>query len=1142
MENDSKETALDADRMDAATLILKIQEFLEKVCYDQLLEKIRKAEKSLIVEFASLALFDPGLADYLLDYPDDFLKGVEIAVEQLNTGTKVKGFVLRFRQLPESSAILIRNIRSNHINKLLMFDGVVRNKSEVRPQMTAAKFECPSCGNNHIILQVDNKFQEPTRCSCGRKGKFRLVSKELVDAQMMVLEEVPEQLEGGEQPKRMNVLLKNDLVSPLTEKRTNPGARVSVVGIVKEVPIFLRTGGQSTKFDLFIESNQLEPVEEDFSDLKMDTEEVKAIKELAKDPLMMKKIVNSMAPSIYGHEKTKEALALQLAGGVRKKRDDGIITRGDIHILLVGDPGAAKSQLLKRMQHVAPKARYVTGKGASLDYEEPLLVRRNGVIQTLPIGKFVDERYIPGAENLMVPLMEHVETLALNQETLALEWKPIRYVYRHRTKEQLLKCTLETGRQVAVTGDHSIFILNEGKPCVVPANGLKEGNCVLIARKIPNEDSFRLSVEAARLLGYYIAEGHTHVSKRSSYKIEFTVHKNEKEIIEDINRCAQVVLGSPAKVYAHGANGARSIIYGKRAYQLFAFLLGDVLGKKAKEKRIPLCVVNAQKEARQAFLKAYIAGDAGVTKSRALMSDLLYLFLQDGIIASTHERADDKETTIHGRKVKSTGNRYDLKSPRNEKEYEARYCAPPFEALSQKTVRAFFREARSSGYARALPERAQNTLLLERLQKVIGKSSSGKEFRAAFGECSLEYVSDHRDLFLRQKCGREISIGMATDGKAAVEGLEQVKKLAESDLGFARIKKIEKVKSNNEFVYDVSVPGFESFVGGFGGIICHNSGAGLSAAVVKDEFLQGWSLEAGALVLANRGLCCIDEMDKMSKEDGWAMHEALEQQSVTISKANIQASLRCETTVLAAANPKFGRFDPYDTVANQINLAPTLINRFDLIFPIKDIPDSARDEKMASFILRMHKEDAQKPEVATKLLRKYFAYARQTCIPKLTDAAIDELREYYLKMRSSASGDGLKAVPISARQLEGLVRLSEASARLRLSDKVLKKDARKAIELLDYCLRQIAFDEKSGTFDIDRLATDTPAASRNKLILMKEVIADLELKVGKAIPVEDVMKAAAERDIDEAEAEEILQKLKRAGDVFEPKRGFISKI
>jgi len=238
--------------MDATTLITKVQEFLEKTYYDQILERIRKGEKSLTAEFSQLAIYDPEIADLLLDQPEEVLKAAEIAVEQLNIGQTVKGFTLRFRNLPASAKVMIRDIRSKHINKLLGFEGVVRNKSEVRPQIAAAKFECPSCGNTHSILQLDNKFQEPTRCSCGRKGKFKLASKEMVDAQMMVLEEVPEQLEGGEQPKRMNVLLKNDLVSPLTEKKTNPGSRVAVTGQVKEVPIFLRTGGQSTKFDLII--------------------------------------------------------------------------------------------------------------------------------------------------------------------------------------------------------------------------------------------------------------------------------------------------------------------------------------------------------------------------------------------------------------------------------------------------------------------------------------------------------------------------------------------------------------------------------------------------------------------------------------------------------------------------------------------------------------------------------------------------------------------------------------------------------------------------------------------------------------------------------------------------------------------------
>ena len=114
---------------------------------------------------------------------------------------------------------MIRNIRSKHINKFVHVEGIVRQKSDVRPQVTAAKFECPVCGNVINVLQLNGSFKEPSKCGCGRKGKFTLLSKELVDAQGIVLEEVPENLEGGEQPKRMSIFLKYDLVSPMSEKK-----------------------------------------------------------------------------------------------------------------------------------------------------------------------------------------------------------------------------------------------------------------------------------------------------------------------------------------------------------------------------------------------------------------------------------------------------------------------------------------------------------------------------------------------------------------------------------------------------------------------------------------------------------------------------------------------------------------------------------------------------------------------------------------------------------------------------------------------------------------------------------------------------------------------------------------------------------
>jgi replicative DNA helicase Mcm len=298
------------------------------------------------------------------------------------------------------------------------------------------------------------------------------------------------------------------------------------------------------------------------------------------------------------------------------------------------------------------------------------------------------------------------------------------------------------------------------------------------------------------------------------------------------------------------------------------------------------------------------------------------------------------------------------------------------------------------------------------------------------------------------------------------------------------------------------------------------------------------------LVLANRGFCMIDELDKMTKEDRSAMHEALEQQTVTISKANIQATLRAETTVLAAANPKFGRFDAYELVGKQIDLPPTLINRFDLIFPIKDLPDKDNDEKMAGFILDLHQNTSAKDtEIETDLLRKYIAYARRNIRPKLSDGAIEEIKQYYITMRGSGTTEesAVKTIPITARQLEALVRLAEANAKLRLSDKVTRRDAKKAIELLDYCLMQVGLDKETGKIDIDRITTGITAAQRSTISVIREVIVELENKIGKTIPVDDIVKEAEEKGVKADKVDEAIEKLKRSGDLFEPRRGFIQR-
>ena len=672
--------------MIASEQIEKFKEFIDSNYQKQLNRAIKKGEKALVISFSDLSKFDHDLAEQLLDDPEETIKAAEISLESFDLPEDLP-LKIRFTALPDSQKIKIRNIRSKNLNTLISIEGVIRQSSDVRPQVISAKFECPACGNTITILQIDTKFKEPTRCSCGRRGRFRLLNKDLVDVQRLIIEESPETLIGGEQPKRISVFLKEDLVEPKMEKSTTPGSKINVIGIIKEIPILLRSGVQSIRYDLIIDANHINPIEEAFADIDITEEDEEQIQELAKDPRIHERLINSIAPSIYGHEDIKEALILQLVGGVSKEREDGIKTRGDMHVLLIGDPGAGKSALLTFIAKIAPKGRLVSGKGVS--------------------------------------------------------------------------------------------------------------------------------------------------------------------------------------------------------------------------------------------------------------------------------------------------------------------------------------------------------------------------------------------------------------------------------------------------------------------------SAGITASVVRDEFLKGWALEAGALVLSSGGCCVIDEMDKIHPEDTAAMHQAMEQQIITISKANIQATLKSETTILAAANPKLGRFDPYKMVAEQINMPPTLINRFDLIFPIKDIPSKEKDTKIASHVLNLQqKPSSLEFEISLNLLRKYIAYAKQKIKPKLTDGAIDEIKTFYVNLRNQGTSteDALRPIPITARQLEGLVRLAEASAKIRLSKKVTRSDAKRAIKLLKNCLMQVGFDQETGQIDIDRVSTTISASQRGKISLLRDIIEQLESRIGKTIPLEDVIAEAEEKGITEDKVEEIIDRMKREGLVFEPKTGFIQRI
>ncbi len=653
------------------TSIIKFEEFFATSYKDDVFEILETYpdERSLTVDYNVLEIFDPDLADLLIEKPEEVIEAAQMAIKNIDPLVKDADINIRFANL--SNVIPLKTLLSKYIGTFVSADGIVRKTDEIRPRIETGVFECRGCMRLHEVEQSSgNRIIEPSLCSeCGGRS-FRLLQEEskYIDTQTARMQEPLENLSGGTEPKQMLMVLEDDLVD-----RLNPGDKVRITGTLKTF-----REERSGKFKNYIYVNHIEPLEQEFEELQLSEEDEEKIIELSKDPHIYDKIIKSTATSIRGYRDVKEAIALQLFGGAAKQLEDETKLRGDIHILIVGDPGIGKSQILKYVSRLAPRSIYTSGKGTT--------------------------------------------------------------------------------------------------------------------------------------------------------------------------------------------------------------------------------------------------------------------------------------------------------------------------------------------------------------------------------------------------------------------------------------------------------------------------GAGLTAAAVRDE-LGGWSLEAGALVLGDQGNVCVDELDKMRSEDRSALHEALEQQTVSIAKAGIMATLNSRCSVLAAANPKFGRFDRFKVLAEQIDLPAPIISRFDLIFVIEDKPSREGDSKLAEHILKIHQSNTVDYEIEPELLRKYIAYARKNVNPVLTDEANTVLREFYVNTRNSNTEEQAP-VPITARQLEAIIRLSEASAKIKLKETVDKEDAEKAVRLQMACLKEVGVDPETGEIDVDIIGGGTPKSDRDKIKKVTEEIELLQEEYAGNAPLNVLITNMADKyNVSQEKVEEIVRNLRQKGVIYEPATG-----
>jgi replicative DNA helicase Mcm len=328
------------------------------------------------------------------------------------------------------------------------------------------------------------------------------------------------------------------------------------------------------------------------------------------------------------------------------------------------------------------------------------------------------------------------------------------------------------------------------------------------------------------------------------------------------------------------------------------------------------------------------------------------------------------------------------------------------------------------------------------------------------------------------------------------------------------------------------------------------TGGGMTAVAERDEFSEGgWTLKAGALVLGSGGTVSIDEFDKIGDEDRAALHEALESQTISVAKAGIIATFSAKTAVLAAANPKFGRFDPNQYPASQFDIPTTLLSRFDLIFPIKDTMNQEDDRRIAEHILLQHEaagakitdektfEQVEMPPLDKELLRKYIAFAKRSITPVLHEEAGNKIKEYYIGLRQLGLKQG--TTPITPRDIEGIIRMAEASAKTRLSPVVEPADAELGIQLKEYMLKTLSVDT-SGRRDIDIILTGMPKEKVGKINAIIDIVKHLnEQNSNNGAQYRLVIEEAMKKEMDENMAKRYIDDLIKSGDLYVPRPGLL---
>ncbi|MEF8786751.1 MAG: LAGLIDADG family homing endonuclease, partial [Haloarculaceae archaeon] len=859
-------------RADDTELIDTFEEFYRNYyrnAIGELAQKYPTEQKSLYVDWDDLYRFDPDLADDFRNKPQQLKEYAEEALRlyDLPVDVSLGQAHVRVQNLPESTGI--RQIRADHRGSLISVKGIVRKATDVRPKITNAAFECQRCGTLSRIPQTDGDFQEPHECQgCERQGPFRINfdQSEFVDAQKLRIQESPEGLRGGETPQSIDVNIEDDITGEVTA-----GDHVEVTGILK-----LEQQGndreKSAMFDVYMNGLSVTIEDEQFEDMDITDEDKKEIVELSNETGIYEKMVGAIAPSIYGYEKQKLAMILQLFSGVTKHLPDGSRIRGDLHMLLIGDPGTGKC--------LKGDTKVTLGDGRRRKI-------RDIVEENLDDPKPVDDGVYDTTD---IPLPSLTDNGRIAERTATKVWK-------REAPKRMYRIRTASGRELEVTPSHPLFVQSGGEFTPRKAEQLREGEFIALPGQVPNDSDITLDVDyrrseannavrlslpdewtpwLARLIGFIIAEGYASIKDDNAGSV--TITNEDREILDDISTAFER-LSLPYSEY-DGKDGteANEIRCSASEFVSFLYHLEPNILEDSSAQRVPDDIAEADEVTRTAFLKAYIDSEGHVSTkqrsltvssmSRGLLEDVRSLLLGIGVQSTLEPRQNGSfRLRISGTDFETYVDKVGFVTDRKT------IAATAFDGVSQNTntdiipdIGGLLREIRESlalsqtdcglprstyqhyergdrnpsrsslsGVVTAF-ERRVEWLRRQRARLIDGDWESVETLRTELG-ISQQSLADGMNVsqtaisyYEREGVApdgghtddaRQVVLDRIDEALSITETLQQVRTLVEGDVRWDRIETVETVVPDYDWVYDLEVAGTHNYISN--GVVSHNS-------------------------------------------------------------------------------------------------------------------------------------------------------------------------------------------------------------------------------------------------------------------------------------------------------------------------------